>query len=140
MTPRCPPGSGTPRCPPGSGTPRCPPGSGTPRCPPGSGTPRCHPGSCTPPFCSVDGTMLCCQQREPSIIPDVATPPLQWSYLYVCLTMFSLCIRQTHPNHTSIVCLMTFVIDSGVMVSSLILIFCSMSAVVAPAIAHRQRI
>ena len=36
-------------------------------------TPLCPPGSCTPPFCSIYSMPLCCQQREPTSIPDLLT-------------------------------------------------------------------
>ena len=47
-------------------------------------TSRSPPGCCTPPFC---------QQREPSIFPDLVPPSLQWpsslprsfEVLFVCL-------------------------------------------------------
>ena len=65
------------------------------------------------------------------------------SCLYACLSMLYLCIWQTCPNHLSLclsLCLMTPVIDSGVKVSFLILIFYNQSALVTPLIARRQHI
>ena len=61
------------------------------------------------------------------------------SCLYACLTMLSLGIQQTCPNHRSLLYLMTCAIDSEVKVSPLILICCYLSALVTPLIALRQR-
>ena len=60
--------------------------------------PSLSSGKLHPPFCSIYDMPLCCQQQEPSIIPDLVTQPLQWpsfccplkSCLYACLTMLSL--------------------------------------------------
>ena len=43
------------------------------------------------------------------------------SCLYPCLSMLYLCIRQTWPNHLSLMCMITSVMDSGVNVSSVIM-------------------
>ena len=65
--------------------------------------------------------------------------PLKYR-LYACLMMLTLCMRHTCPNHLSLLCLKTSVIDSGGKVFSLIVIFCSMSALITSLIARRQRI
>ena len=106
-------------------------------------TPRCPPRSCIPPFCYIYGMARCGQHREPSIIPGLVTPPLQWSSsfpLSSAIVFKCLPCLQTCPNYLSILCLMTYMIDSGVNVSSLILILCRLSALVTSLIAHRQRI
>ena len=72
-----------------------------------------------------------------SIIPDVVTPPLQWSsslplsfeVLFACLTMVSFAYGR-RPNPPSSVS-----DDSGANVSSLVLILCSLSALVTCLIA-----
>ena len=100
-------------------------------------TSLCPLGSCTPPFCSIYGMPLCCQQQEPSIIPDLVIPPLEWSsslplsfeVLFVCLPNIVISLhRQTCPNKLSFLCLMTSVIDSVVKMSILTLICCNPSA------------
>ena len=109
---------------------------------------RCPPISCIPPFCSIYG-MAAVNSESPVSFQvwslhlfsglHLFRCPLQ-SCLNACLTMLCLCIRQTCPNYLSILCLMTYVMDSGVNVSCLILILCRLSALVTSLIANRQRI
>ena len=58
-------------------------------------TPRCPPRSCIPPFCSISGMARCGQQRQPSIIPGLVTPPLQWPS---SLPMSSAIVFECLPN------------------------------------------
>ena len=100
---------------------------------------RCPPGNCTLPLCSMYGMPFCSQQRKPSIISPL---PLSFEVLCVCLLndVTSLYMANKPKSQVNILCLMTFVVDLGVKGSSLILICCSLFALVTPLIACRCRI